>query len=160
MQIQQYLDDTTVIAFGNTVEEINLSPQRDVNVLHSWFDAHKPSLNRSKSKTMLFSRNKLKRESVQVAIGSETLEQVTHFKYLGLELDRHLNFKAHADKICGKVNQWTGLLWRIRPFIFFALAKQLYTSLIEPHLLYLDYIYDGSVLARYASWRPLDALFT
>ena len=55
----------------------------------------------------------------------------------------HLNFNSHIDKVCGKVNQRTGLSWRVCPFISLNLAKQLYTSLVEPHFLYLDYIYDG-----------------
>ena len=60
-----------------------------------------------------------------------------------MELDQHLSFNQHVDKVCGKVNQRTGLLWRVRPYISTNLAKQLYTSLIKPHFLYLDYIYDG-----------------
>ena len=89
------------------------------------------------------SRNKAKDEPLCITIGGEQLEQVAQFKYLGMELHVHLNFNAHVNRVIGRVNQRTGLLWRVRPFISMNLAKQLYTSLVEPHFLYLDYIYDG-----------------
>ncbi len=94
---------------------------------------------------MIFCSNRHKQhdESLNLCIGEEQLEQVTQFKYLGMKLDMHLNFNSHIDKICGKVNQRFGLLWRVRSIITLNLAKQLYTSLVEPHFLYLDYIYDG-----------------
>ncbi len=140
-----YADDTALLSFGSSVTEIELNLQSDINILHRWFDANKLSLNRSKSKAMLFCSNRHRDKDTQlnVTIDGEVLETVTSFKYLGMELDNHLSFSNHVDRVCGKVSQRTGLLWRVRPFISQNLAKQLYTSLIEPHFIYLDYIYDG-----------------
>ncbi len=108
-------------------------------------DANKLSLNRTKSKIMLFSikMNTQKHGKLEVGIGQDMFEQVSQFKYLGIELECHLSFVHQIKRICSKVNQRNGLLWRIRSFISTSLAKQLYQSLIEPHFLYLDYVYDG-----------------
>ena len=140
-----YADDTAILSFGKSLIEIRTNLEADARMLHRWFDANKLSLNKSKSKVMLFcsNRHKLRDEPLCIPLGGEQLVQVSQFKYLGMELDAHLNFNAHVDKVCGKVNQRTGLLWRVRPFIFLNLAKQLYTSLVEPLFLYLDHIYDG-----------------
>ena len=72
-------------------------------------------MNRSRSEVMIFCSNRHKQpdESLNIYIGEEQLEQVTQFKYLGMELDMHLNFNSHIDRICGKVNQRTELLWRV-----------------------------------------------
>ena len=121
-------------------------------------------MNSSKTKTMLFSSNQshLKEQNSMVMVNGETLESVHSFKYLGVEIDRHLSFEKHVNRICCKVNQQTGLLWRIRPFITTPLAKELCVSLIEPHFLYSDFIYDGcskssSVkLYRSVKIRPLE----
>ncbi len=60
-----------------------------------------------------------------------------------MTIDENLTFDSHVAKVCRKVHQCTGLLWRVRSFISRDLAKYLYTSLIAPHFAYLDHIYDG-----------------
>ena len=80
--------------------------------------------------------------------GSEEVKQVDSFKYLGVTLDTHLDFKKHVSKICAKVTQRTGLLWRIQGCIGLNLAKDLYTSLIDPHFQYCSFIYDSCQLLQ------------
>ena len=73
----------------------------------------------------------------------EMLTQVAQAKYLGVELDEHLQFNCHVNKLCGKVKSGADLLWRMRSFISESLAKDLYLSLIHPHFSYADIIYDA-----------------
>ena len=54
-----------------------------------------------------------------------------------------MNFGPHVTKLKSKINQRTGLLWRVRNSIPISLAKDLYTSLIEPHFIYCNSIYDA-----------------
>ena len=143
--ICMYADDTVILSTGDNLTDIQNNIQHDMTTLSRWFDANKLNLNKTKSKTMLFttSKSKYKDSNLKINVGNETLESVNSFKYLGIELDRHLTFNNHVNKLCGKVSQRTGLLWRIRSVINTNLAKELYTSLIEPHFLYADYIYDA-----------------
>ena len=140
-----YADDTAILSIGNDLAEIETRIQNDMTTLSAWFDANKLNLNKSKSKTMLFTsnRNRLKDCNLNITVNGTALEPVKTFKYLGVELDATLSFESHINRVCAKVSQRTGLLWRIRSFINTSLAKDIYTSLIEPHFLYLDYIYDG-----------------
>ena len=68
-------------------------------------------------------------------------------KYLGVNLDKHLSFEMQTDKIVTKVNQRTGLLWKLKSFINEALAKYLYLTGIHPLFLYCDSVYDGCTTA-------------
>ena len=75
--------------------------------------------------------------------GNDEVVQAKEFKYLGVIIDETLNFAAHNNKLKAKINQRTGLLWRIRNSIPFELARNLHCSLIEPHFIYCSYIYDA-----------------
>ncbi len=97
---------------------------------------------------MLFSgsRSKHKNGTLNVptnASDGRVLKQVACTKYLGVELDEHMSFVDHIDKLCRKIKSRTGILWRMRHFINESLAKDLYQSLIHPHFNYADVIYDA-----------------
>ncbi len=140
-----YADDTALLSTGDNLTDIQNNIQQDMSKQSQWFDTNRLNLNKSKSKTMLFTSNKskLKNANLKIKVGNETLESVNSFKYLGVELDRHMTFNNHIDRLCSKVNQCTGLLWQIRSVINTSLAKELYTFLIEPYFLYANYIYDA-----------------
>ncbi len=87
---------------------------------------------------MLFcgSRSKYRDGELHVSANNvdldQDLDQVDSVKYLGIELDSHLSFNNHIDKLCKKVKSRACILWRMRSFISESLAKELYTSLIHP----------------------------
>ncbi len=86
------------------------------------------------------------RNELLLMLNNREVSQVTNFKYLGVTIDQHLDFKCHINKICGKVSQRIGLLWRIRGCISQDLARDLDISLIDPHFQYCSHIYDGCPL--------------
>ena len=140
-----YADDTALLARGRNIDTIKNNLQSDLNQILKWFAANRLCINTSKTKTMLFcsNRSSYKHDKLSITDGSERIEEVDTFKYLGLHLDKHLCFDKHIDKIVGKVNQRTGILWRMRNFINQPLAKYLYQTLIHPVFQYCDFLYDG-----------------
>ncbi len=111
----------------------------------------KLSVNRDKTKCMLFSSNRYRDKNVHLNLNSSfnaddsdvTIEQVNTFKYLGVYLDSHLNFNTHCDKLGKCIRSRTFILQRMRNFILESLDLSLYKSLIEPHFSYADIVYDG-----------------
>ena len=99
---------------------------------------------------MLFtsSRSKYKSTKLNVNLCNQRIEHVDSIKYLGLILDPNLSFKLHINNLCGKLNSRSKLLWRLRGFIDFNLAKMLYISLIHPHILYCNFIIDGACVTE------------
>ena len=111
-----YADYTALIARGSSTEEIEMKLNHDLHIAKRWLDANKLSLNIAKTKVMLFShpRNmKLSNQLLQIPTDDNPIEQVSNLKYLGLILDNHLSFTEHCETICKRVDQRTGLLWRI-----------------------------------------------
>ena len=56
------------------------------------------------------SRFRARNIPLNVTLDNEEITEVEYYKYLGLNLDRHLNFEYHARKIAGKVSACTSAL--------------------------------------------------
>ena len=80
-------------------------------------------MNTAKTKLMHFRHRS--NFDLNVSVNGESIESVSHFKYLGVALDTHLSFDMHIDKLCNKVNSRNGLLRRVQNFISKDLATQL-----------------------------------
>ena len=104
-----------------------------------WFAANELSVIIGKTCCILF-RSKFKFSDCHEGLlmqGNHELSQVHECKYLGVIVDQHLDFGSHIDKNWGKINQRTGLVWRVHGCISTELAKDLYMSLIDPHFQYI-----------------------
>ena len=71
------------------------------------------------------------------------LQRVETYKYLGLLLSNNLSWSAHISSVCNKARQVLGLLYRR----FYSSTnpdalKQLYLSLVRPHLEYGCQVWD------------------
>ena len=81
--------------------------------------------------------------STQLQLHDRPLERVESYKYLGLLLTNNLSWSPHIVNICSKARKVLGLLYRR----FYGYAdndtlKQLYLSLVRPHLDYACQIWD------------------
>ena len=80
---------------------------------------------------------------VPLHLFGSTLERVDCYKYLGVLLTDDLSWSMHAETVCQKVRRVLGLLYRR----FYGHAsqeslKQLYLSLVLPHLEYACQVWD------------------
>ena len=117
--------------------------------VEKWFCANKLAVNSLKTKSMLFSHSRFKDKLTPLHVvprspGLPVIEQVCNYKYLGVHLDQHLTFSYHLDKLGKKIKSRIFILNRMRNFISQNLACDLYKSLIEPHFMYADIIYDAA----------------
>ena len=81
--------------------------------------------------------------SVSLYLCGSELEEVEIFKYLGVLLSRNLSWSDHISELCTKARRILGLLYRqfydnVDP----ATLKQLYISLVRPHLEYASQVWD------------------
>ena len=57
--------------------------------------------------------------------------------------NNNLCFENHINKLCGKINSRTKLMWHIRNLIPTSLAKTLYILPIHTHVVYCKFILVG-----------------
>ena len=103
-KISLYADDTVIWVSGTDVHEIEMKLQQDLLNVTDWLCANKLSVNVKKCKSLLVSStgHQARNLALSVHINQEYLEAVDHYKYLGIFLDRTLNYAPHVDYLVKK----------------------------------------------------------
>ncbi len=124
------------------MEEVKYKLQQDLDNIMNWLCVNRLSLNVGKTKSLIFSTRQYRGSTVlELNVGGEMLEQVDLYKYLGVFLDRNLNFVEHIDYIVNKSRRKLGMLKRICKFMNQETTLMLYKTLIVPLFDYGDIIY-------------------
>ena len=59
-----------------------------------------------------------------------------YVKYLGILIDKNLNWKAHIFLVAFKISKTIGMIAKLRLFVPRSIIVKLYYSLISPYLAY------------------------
>lgn len=137
-----FADDTTGLVESPNLNELFTTMNTELEKLSKWFIANKLKLNVDKTKWMLFTTRQkiphlqLNEDEHFITINNINVEQTYSFKFLGLYLDNHLNFKYQITQTHKNISKGIYLLRRVRKFLPTDTLKILYSSLILPYLNY------------------------
>ncbi len=140
--VSMYADDTSLYIQSKDITQLNEALNEDLESLDNWLKGNKLSLNVIKTQSMLMcTRPRLQAlvnngDELSLKIKNEPLDVVQSVKYLGVQVDRHLDWSDHTKAVTAKVSRAIGFLKYARPFIPFKTLKALYTSIVEPHFRY------------------------
>ena len=109
-------------------------PGRVSNVIE-WLNINKLSLNKSKSKYMIFHVPNKDIQYLTLKIDNMIIEKV-EFNALGLTMDTNLNWKKNSEKICNKCKKMVGILNRLKYVLPLGIKIMLYNTLTLPHIHY------------------------
>ncbi len=84
-------------------------------------------------KYMIFYTKKKNVQSLTLKIDDIIIERVAEFIFLGLNIDEHLTWKCHINKISNKISQCMGILNRLNRFHRIK-SKVIYNSVEVSHL--------------------------
>jgi hypothetical protein len=101
-KITLYVDDTSVLISGNNTHELQVKSDKALNTLKYWFANNGLSLNLTKTKILKFqttSQNLL----FQLQCKNQHLQDVKNIKFLGIEIGKFMNWKAHVEQILPKL---------------------------------------------------------
>ena len=101
-----------------------------------WIIVNRLSLNASKTKIMVFNMPQKKVVIPRLKLADTEIESVDQFNFLGITLDKHLNWNAHTNKLVGKISRNTGMLNKIKLFLPSRILNTIYSSLILCQLNY------------------------
>ena len=94
-------------------------------------------MNADKTNYTLFSYNK-NINFPDISVGNNTINETSVTKFLGIDIDKKLNFVNHITEMSMKVAKSNiELLFKLNRFLPETIVKTLYTSLI--HVLYHTY---------------------
>ena len=138
--VRLFADDCIVYRDINNIQDTEIL-QDDLNTLVQWERDWQMSFNASKCFQMRIT-HKRKFIRANYRLGNNTLEEVKHNPYLGVELSHDLNWATHINQITSKANKMLGLLKRNLHHCNTRTKDIAYKTLIRPKLEYCSSIWD------------------
>jgi hypothetical protein len=144
---RMFADDTSISVASDSITDIELKLNTELESLHKWLNVNRLSLNVTKTEFMIMaSRQKLTAHgdlNVALEINNKKIKKVENTKTLGVMIDKNLNWSAHVDEITKKAACAIGALKRNRTYLSAKTAKQIYEALVLPHFDYCSQVWDG-----------------
>ncbi len=135
--VNLFADDTALYYSSPNVAEIQDKLQADMNNISAWLEENSLVLNVKKTKVMLIgTQARVKSQQLKIIVDGEKLDQVDHYKYVGVTIDSHLSWDKHLDKVVAKAKFKLMLMRKNKAYINQDLLKLMYTGLIRPNLEY------------------------
>jgi len=141
-----FVDDLALIAIGDTFAETHDALR---NMMEKegggcdWASDHNSPWEYDKTKVMDYccpqKRAHLNYQRHDLVIQGNPVENVDHFKYLGVYIDRNLSFKRHAEEATAKGAQYVALLNRVARTskgLSGELVRRLYIAVVIPKMTY------------------------
>ena len=145
VNISMFADDCVLYISGNNWNNIRPMLQLDLDAFALWCRNNALSLNISKTKTMIFgNRHKITkiRDPLPLYVQLQNLQFVKKYTYLGITLDSEITLEPYYKSIIKKVNNKIYTFRKIRKYISFDIAVQIYKQTIFPFfLLWWLYMY-------------------
>ena len=118
-KVINFADDTLLYFRYNKFENVNTVLNNELEKINKWMSQNHLKLNISKTKFMIFAPRSKTNSPIKITlkIGTKEIEQVSHYKYLGLIIDDKLNWKQHITFLATKLSRSLGMLFKIRHFI-------------------------------------------
>lgn len=131
-----FADDTNLFCSGKNLKELLYAIERELEILKTWFDVNKLSLNMKKTKFMVFGNQKEIDGDIELKICDVEIERVYETKYLGVVIDHKLTWKQHIDYIKGTISKSIVILYKSRDILNYKALYIIYCSLILPYISY------------------------
>ena len=128
-KVHHFADDTN-LHFGKSMIKLNKYVNLDMKNLTDWLNANKISLNVQKTELVIFKHQRKKLDSeVNVKLNRRQLFLTDSVKYLGIKVDKNLNWKHHVSDIVIQLNRANALLFKIGNLVNVNTLKTIMQSL-------------------------------
>ena len=141
-QVHHFADDTNLLHFNNSLKNLSKKVNLDLKFLYSWLVANKISLNAGKTEYIIFKHpRKAMDYNVKLKINGTKLYPSNQIKYLGVWLDRDLNWHYQINAIALKLKKANGALTKLRHYVPPKTLKLVYYAIFDSHLKYCAQIW-------------------
>lgn len=148
-----YVDDTTIVIPGKTIEEIENKAIEVLTKVEKFFSSLGLALNLSKTICMLF--NSSVNSTLSIKINDIKIQQVEITKFLGINISSDLKWNCHISEICKNVRRGIFILKQSNQSLNKKSNVLVYHSFIQSHLAFGIVIWGSDVNHK----KSLDKLF-
>ena len=135
-----FADDANLTASGNSLTDLEVAVNSDLENLRKLLVANKLSLNVAKTEFMLIGSkkmlNKISDSKPYIKIDNKEIKQVYECKTLGITVDQRLSWKSNTDIICKKITARISAICRIKPFMEKETLISIYNAIVQPYFNY------------------------
>ena len=141
--VMLYADDITVYFANQCTQTVEQVLTEELGLLASWIVQNGLRMNLAKTQFLTLSRRCREEEAsgIKVSVNGTPLVMSDTVKYLGVTIDKRLSWKYHIESVCSKCSSALGLLKKVMSSLPTSLRKQLYQTLVQPHLDYCSVVW-------------------
>ena len=139
-EVALYADDTVLYVADSNFETSSVRIQRDLRKLSGWCAENGIMVNTSKTKVMTFG-SKVTVDNLppfSIMYNGSPLQSVVSYKYLGMTLDKQLNYNLHVKSTIASVSAKLKQFQRMRGFLSVKAAIMVYKNMLLPMIEYGD----------------------
>ena len=137
LKFHLFADDTCIHHSNANPITLEHEINKELVNVSSWLIANKLSLNVSKSNFIIFNSKKKKIDhSFNIKILNNSLEEKNSTKYLGVIIDKHLNWASHIHYTKQNISKGIGMIAKLRHYVPLTNLKQTYSAFIQSHTNY------------------------
>ena len=136
-KLHHFPDDTNLFHTNQSVKNLNELVNHDMKQLNNWLSANKISLNAEKTELVIFkSLRKVLSDENKIKLTGKRLYPSNSIKYLGVRIDKFLNWHDQANNIAVKLNRANALLLKIKNYVNMKTLRNIYNAIFDSHLTY------------------------
>ena len=121
----------------SNLKSLEVKCSNELTNIYEWMNANKLIINTTKSQALVIPfKSKLINVNINIAFNQAQLQVLPNLKYLGIYLDKNLNFSKHLNYIESKIARAIGILYKCKPYFSSKILRILYYSLFYPHIKY------------------------
>ena len=138
-----YADDLAVVIRGKFGHTVSDQMQNALNLVMDWCKSENLNANPTKTVLVPFTKKRIL-NLIPISLSGTVLALSDQVKYLGVMLDKMLNWASHINMIKGKAirnlmtcKSLVGRRWGLKPKVM----RWLYLSVIRPTMTYAAYVW-------------------
>ena len=110
------------LEMGPTIDASNYHKTMNLNLKSNftdWLISNHLSLDVKKNKCMLFHpyQKDITQVTPQLLLNNDKIEKVESFNFLGVTIDKHLNWKQHTEIIANKLSKYCGIFSKLKNYL-------------------------------------------
>ena len=135
-QTNLFADDTSLSASNDKFPELINATNSEISKIYNWTLSNRLTINVEKTEAIVFSNCRPYTEAHKVLLNGQSLNFAQSCKYLGVCIDRELNFKQHIDNVVGKLSRSAGILYKIKSALTEDARISYYYGMMYPYISY------------------------
>jgi hypothetical protein len=147
-----YADDIVIVYGAKDSLVLKQQIENDLILLNCWLENHYLKMNLRKTKYIYFQGraqfDSFLPDGLNITTNNLNIERVSQYEYLGILIDERLNFEPHILNLKSRITSLSFAFKRIRPYISFNTATQLYFQHVHSLLIYLNSCWNTAACSR------------